>query len=131
MNTSDYIDDLNRLTYNPDDEVKMTKSAFNTLLRNINTINSNLFKNQEDIAFIKRREDVNKQLAEEMEQILSSLNTASSKKKSKKLTVTDIKLDNITMTEERYQELLTTLPKSSFTPVPDSNIILDKLSTLG
>lgn len=131
MDTNEYIDDLNRLTHDPSDEVKMTSRAFKTLLKNINLINTNLFKNEEDIAFIKRREAVNKQLAEEMEQILSSLKPTSPKKKGKKLTVTDIKLDNITMTEERYQELLTTLPKSSFTPVPDSNIILDKLSTLG
>jgi tRNA U34 5-carboxymethylaminomethyl modifying enzyme MnmG/GidA len=124
MNTNDYIDDLNHLTYNPDDEVKMTASAFKTLLRNINLINTNLFKNQEDIAFIKRREDVNKSLAEEMEQILSSLKP---KKKSK----VNLKINypKFVQSEERYMEELAKAPLTPLTPVPDYNDIINKLSS--
>lgn len=127
MNTNDYIDDLNRLTYNPNDEVKMTKSAFKTLLKNVDTINSNLFKNQEDIAFIKRREDVNKQLAEEMIQILSSLKPT---KKSKFGTKANLLSSHPTFvqSEERYMEELVKAPVTPLTPVPDFNDVINKLS---
>jgi hypothetical protein len=78
--TTSYLPDLERLTHNPNDEVKMTMTAYKTLVKNIGIINQNILKNSESLASIRRRNDVNEELALEMESIISSLKP---KKKAK------------------------------------------------
>jgi hypothetical protein len=124
MDASSYISDLERLTHNPDDEVKMTSTAYKILLRNINIINNN----QQKIDKMKRELNMyfnqNSDLIQEVNDILASIEP---KKKPKFGT----KVNPIPrMTEEKYNEELSKAPKASFTPVPDFQHIMSKINSI-
>ena len=127
MNAKEYLSDLDRLTRNPYDEVKMTGTAFNTLTRNITTIEQNILKNSEAIASIKRRNDVNEYLSKEMSDIISSLQP----KKKPKFGTKENLIPNIRFTSspENYEEAIRTSPRCPLTTPPNANELLSKLFT--
>lgn len=123
MDASSYLPDLERLTHNPNDEVKMTSTAYNTLLRNINTINNN----QQKIDKMKRELNMyfnqNSDLIQEVNDILTSIKPRKKPKFGTRANLIP------RMTEERYNEELSKAPKATFTPVPDFKDILKKISS--
>ena len=127
MDSSSYLIDLDRLTYDPNDEVKMTTTAYNTLVRNIKTINQNILKNSEALSSIRRKNDVNEELAIEMDSIISSLKP---KKKSKFGTKENlIPIIKFISTQEKYEEVIKSSPRTPLTPVPDYQDIMSKIES--
>jgi P2-related tail formation protein len=123
--TTSYLPDLDRLTHNHDDEVKMTMTAYKTLVNNILTINQNLERNQEAFASIKRNNQVNEDLAKEMENIISSLKPKKRAKfGTKENLIPDIRFIS---TAEKYEETINSSPRTPLTPVPDYNEVFGKL----
>jgi len=125
--TTSYLPDLERLTHNPNDEVRMTMTAYKTLVKNIDTINKNILKNSESLASIHRRNDINEELALEIEDIISSLKP---KKKAKfgikQNLIPDIKFRS---TAEKYEEAINSSPRTPLTPVPDFNEVMNKIAS--
>lgn len=124
MDSSSYLPDLERLTHNSDDEVKMTSTAYKILLRNINIINNN----QQKIDKMKRELNMyfnqNSDLIQEVNDILTSI-------KPKKKPKFSTKVNPIPrMTEERYNEELSKAPKAPLTPVPDFQHIMNKINSI-
>jgi hypothetical protein len=127
MDASSYISDLERLTHNPDDEVKMSSTAYKILLRNIDIINNN----QQKIDKMKRELNMyfnqNSDLIQEVNDILTSIKP---KKKYKYSTKSNLIPFQATMTEERYNEELYKAPKAPLTPVPDFRHIMNKINSI-
>jgi hypothetical protein len=125
--TTSYLPDLERLTHNPNDEVKMTTTAYKILVKNIGTINQNILKNSESLASIHRRNDVNEKLALEIEDIISSIKPKKKAKFSTKQNlIPDIKFRS---TAKKYEEAINSSPKTPLSPVPDFNEIMSKIAS--
>ena len=128
MDASSYISDLERLTHNPDDEVKMTSTAYKILLRNINIINNN----QQKIDKMKRELNMyfnqNSDLIQEVNDILASIKPKKKPKfGTKENLIPDIRFIS---SWEKYEEALNAAPKVSLTPVPDFQHIMSKINSI-
>ena len=127
MKTDEYISDLDRLTRNPDDEVRMTGRAFLELKDSVNIIDNNQIRIESNIKDVRSRVKQNSELIDKVEQIISSLNVP--KKKSKFGTKSNLlPAINFIASADRYEEELAKAPKCSLTPVPNYFDLIKKIA---
>jgi hypothetical protein len=131
MDTSSYIPDLNRLTHNPNDEVRMTSTAFNILLNNISTITKNQSKIDDLSRDICSYTKQNYYLIQKVQQIISSLTPEKRPKfGTKSNLIPNVFRSKLNWSPERYDEELSKAPKNFLTPVPDFNHIMNKMRSI-
>ena len=125
--TNEYISDLNRLTHNPADEVRLTKTSYKTITRALDIVEQSLDRIEEQEKYLRKERNTLRDRISDIHQIINSIKPkVKSKFGTKENLIPDIRFIS---SWEKYEEALNAAPKVSLTPVPDLNEVLSKIQS--